>query len=218
VGTDLRDLVKLDKSHIKPAAEVLARAFRDYPTDKFAFPDVEERAKRAIYVHQFVLSCCIRYGEAYSTSEKLEGIAAWLPPENAVTSIWKLIRSGALPLMLKFGIGSARKMIMFNRYLESMHERNAPFPHWYLWNIGVDPQFQGQGYAGKLLRAMFARVDREGMPCYLETQREVNLALYQHYGFEVVEQFVVPGTGFTNWSMLRDSPDKKHRNPNQERK
>ena len=107
---------------------------------------------------------------------------------------------------------------MFSRYLELMHKRVAPFPHWYLWNTGVDPQFQGKGYASKLLRAMFARIDKEGIPCYLETQREANLTLYQHYGFKVVEQFIAPETEFTNWSMLRDSPNKTHKNPNLDRK
>jgi ribosomal protein S18 acetylase RimI-like enzyme len=208
VGTDLQDLVKLKKSHIKPAAEVMARAFRDYPIAQFVFPDIEDRAKRAHYMHQFVLSYCIQYGEVYTISEKLEGIAAWLPPDNAIASMWKLIRSGALLLMLKFGIESGRRGSMFSRYLESMHKRDAPFPHWYLWNIGVDPQFQAKGYASKLLRAMFDRIDKEGVPCYLETQREMNLPLYQHYGFKVVEQFIVPGTEFTNWAMLRDPSSK----------
>jgi ribosomal protein S18 acetylase RimI-like enzyme len=210
VGNDIPDLMKLDKSHIKPAAEVLAKAFVDYPINKFAFPNIEERKEKSRYMHQFVLSCCIQYGEAYSTSEKLEGIAAWLPPGNAIVSMWELIRSGALTPLSKFGIKSVRKMIMFNRYLEQMHKRIAPYPHWYLWNIGVDPQFQGKGYASKLLLPMFARIDKEGAPCYLETQRETNLALYQHYGFKVVEQFVAPKTEFTNWSLLRDPSNKTH--------
>jgi ribosomal protein S18 acetylase RimI-like enzyme len=208
VGTDLQDLVKLKKSHIKPAAEVLARAFRDYPIAQFVFPDIEDRAKRAHYMHQFVLSYCIQYGEVYAISENLEGIAAWLPPDNAIASMWKLIRSGALLLMIKLGIESGRRASMFSRYLESMHKRDVPFPHWYLWNIGVDPQFQGKGYASKLLRAMFGRIDKEGLHCYLETQREANLSLYQHYGFKVVEQFIVPGTEFTNWAMLRNTSSK----------
>jgi ribosomal protein S18 acetylase RimI-like enzyme len=208
MGTDLKDLVKLNKPHVKPAAEVLARAFRDYPIAEFAFPDIEDRARRAPYMHQFVLSYCIQYGEAYATSERFEGIAAWLPPENVAVSMWKLIRSGALQLMLKFGTKSGRRMSMFSRCLESAHKRNAPFPHWYLWNIGVDPQFQGKGYARKLLRPMFARIDKEGVPCYLETQKETNLPLYQHYGFKVVEQFVIPGSEFINWAMLRDPSNK----------
>jgi ribosomal protein S18 acetylase RimI-like enzyme len=210
VGNDIPGLMKLDKSHIKPAAEVLARAFRDYPIARFAFPNMEDRAKKSHYMHQFVLSCCIQYGEAYSTSEKFEGIAAWLPPENAIVSILKLIRSGALILLSKFGIRSVRKMMMFNRYLELIHKHVAPYPHWYLWNIGVDPQFQGKGYASKLLLPMLARMDKEGIPCYLETQKEANIALYRHYGFKVAEQFIVPGTEFTNWSILRDPGNKMH--------
>ena len=112
MGSDFQGLVKLNMSHIKPAAGVLARAFRDYPIAKFVFSDTEDRAKIAAYMHRFVLSCCIRYGEAYATSERLEGIAAWLPPENSFTSMWQLIRSGALTLMLRVGLESGRRMTM----------------------------------------------------------------------------------------------------------
>jgi ribosomal protein S18 acetylase RimI-like enzyme len=207
MGTDLKYLVKLNTSQVKPAADVLARAFRDYPIAEFAFPDREDRARRAPYTHRLVLSYCIRYGEAYATSERFEAVAAWLPPEQVTVSMWKLIRSGALQVMRRFGTKSGRRMRKFSRHLDSAHERNAPFPHWYLWNIGVDPSFQGKGYAGKLLTAMFVRIDKEGVPCYLVTQKETNLPLYQHYGFKVVEQFIIPGTEFTNWAMLREPAD-----------
>jgi ribosomal protein S18 acetylase RimI-like enzyme len=216
--TDLKDLVKLNKHHVKPAAEVLAKAFKDYPIAKYAFPDTEDRATKAPYMHRFVLSYCIQYGEAYATSERFEGIAAWLPPENVIVSMWKLIQSGALKLMLKFGTKSGRRISMFSRYLESVHKHTAPFPHWYLWNIGVDPQFQGKGYARKLMRPMFARIDKEGVPCYLETQKEMNLPLYQHYGFKVVKQFIVPETEFTTWAMLREPSNKIHKSYDMDRR
>ena len=74
-----------------------------------------------------------------------------------------------------------------------------------LQTVGVDPQFQGKGYAGKLLRSMFARIDEEGLPCYLETLDEANIQLYEHFGFTVVERSTVPETKLTNWAMLREA-------------
>ncbi len=69
--------------------------------------------------------------------------------------------------------------------------------------IGVAPVSQGQGYASKLLKPMLARLDEEGLPCYLETQKEKNVTLYQHFGFNVVEEFTFPSTTLTTWAMLR---------------
>jgi hypothetical protein len=58
-----------------------------------------------------------------------------------------------------------------------------------------------------LLKPMFSRIDKEGLPCFLETQAEKNVALYEHLGFRVVEEGIVPGSGVKSWAMLRGNPD-----------
>ena len=92
-----------------------------------------------------------------------------------------------------------------SEHIDAVHQRLTPFKHWFLQAVGVDPQFQGKGYAGKLLRPMFARIDEEGLPCYLETLDEANTQLYEHFGFGVVEKSTVPETKLTNWAMLREA-------------
>jgi len=90
-------------------------------------------------------------------------------------------------------------------YIDEVHGRLAPFKHWFLQAIGVDPQFQGRGCASKLLRPMLSRIDEENLPCYLETLETQNVRLYEHFGFKVIEESSVPGTSLTNWAMLRDT-------------
>jgi hypothetical protein len=53
---------------------------------------------------------------------------------------------------------------------------------------------------------MFARMDKEGLPCYLETLDEQNIQLYEHFGFKVVEKATIPKTSLTSWAMLREFP------------
>ena len=79
-----------------------------------------------------------------------------------------------------------------------------PSPHWYLFIIGVDPNFKGKGYAGRLIKPMLSRIKREQLPCYLDTNNEENIGLYQHYGFKVLKKYQFPGINVINWSMLRD--------------
>ena len=90
------------------------------------------------------------------------------------------------------------------QYIDAVHSRLATFKHWYLQAIGVDPMFQGRGYASKLLRSMLSRIDEEGLPCYLETLDEQNVSLYEHFGFKVIEESNIPETTLTNWAMLRE--------------
>ena len=44
---------------------------------------------------------------------------------------------------------------------------------------------QGRGVGSALLEPALARADGEGMPCYLETQKEENLSFYARHGFAV---------------------------------
>ena len=204
MSTDLKDFVQLNKSHIKPAAEVLTRAFRNDPMSKYFYANELERAKKLPYLFQLVLSYCVRYGDVYATSPDLEGVAAWLSSDNHPMTFWRLIRSGLLSAMLNSGRDGSARIRHLEDSTEILHKRLAPFKHWYLQIIGVDPQFKGKGCAGRLLRAMFARIDEEGLPCYLETLDEANVPLYEHFGFRVLEKTTIPETKLTNWAMLRE--------------
>ena len=85
-----------------------------------------------------------------------------------------------------------------------MHRKLVPFPHWYLQIIGVAPEHQGKGFSSQLMRPMLARFDREGLPCYLETQTEKNVAIYRRFGFRVIYNGVSPDKGFPVMTMLRE--------------
>jgi ribosomal protein S18 acetylase RimI-like enzyme len=68
----------------------------------------------------------------------------------------------------------------------------------------VDPAYQGKGYASRLLKPMLARIDRENMPCYLDTEEEKNVSIYQHFGFKVLEEVKIPSTDIILRAMLRE--------------
>ena len=89
-------------------------------------------------------------------------------------------------------------------YLDGVHKAVIKRPHWYLWVLGVDPSSQGQGIGGKLIEPVLARSDDEGVPCYLETQLERNVAFYERRGFEIVWQGEVPQRELMLWTMIRE--------------
>jgi len=201
---DLDNLVRLDKAQVKPAVELLVRAFRNYPLLQYYFPSEVEREKISYYFLSFAVFIGISYGEVYATSPNLEGIAVWIPSANYPVTYWRGLRS--VPPLIIFGFGMHRgfKMRRLGEYIDTVHQRLTPFKHWFLQTIGIAPQFQGKGYAGKLLKPMLARIDEEGLSCYLETLDEHNVSFYEHFDFAVIEKSTIPGTNLTNWAMLRD--------------
>ena len=203
---DLGSLVRLQPSQAKLAGEMLSRVFQDDPIVSYYFPNACRRGNRLIYMFEFLVRLGISCGEVYATSPGLEGVAIWLPPKATMT-LWKVIRSGGLSLLLKIGVNFVLRGWSTGRLFSSLRKRHAPFPHWYLAILGVEPKFQGRGYASKLLKPMLTRLDEEHSACYLEAEGEKNVAIYQHNGFEVVEKATLPGAGLTIWAMLRWTPD-----------
>nr|MDO8133061.1 GNAT family N-acetyltransferase [Candidatus Njordarchaeum guaymaensis] len=127
----------------------------------------------------------------------------WIPPEHGELTLWGKIRCGKLTLYFNVGRKVVSRMNSFFDYSGELHHRIAPFPHWYLGLIGVDPEFQGRGFASILIKPMLAHIDEEHLPCYLETANEKNVPIYEHYGFEVVEPGTIPSSSVDYWAMIR---------------
>jgi ribosomal protein S18 acetylase RimI-like enzyme len=199
-------LSRLTSKERHAGAAVLGRAFAEYEVLRHYFPDERQRHTIANTFVLIGLAVCLKYGEVYATSDKMEGVAAWLPPGKAPFGGWQILRSVPLPTLFRFGRQGAARMQAYGRFVDSLHRKLLPYPHWYLQVIGVDPAYHGQGFSGRLIRPMLERIGREAMPCSLETNIDKNVAIYRHFGFEVISEDKMPGTPVTSFLMLRKPP------------
>ena len=69
------DIIRLDKTQVRVAGEVLGRALQDDPVSVYDVPDKEKR--HAVMKHVFQMTSClgVKYGETHATSLNFEGIA-----------------------------------------------------------------------------------------------------------------------------------------------
>jgi ribosomal protein S18 acetylase RimI-like enzyme len=206
VNDQTNKLLRLTLKERDAGAAVLGRAFTEYELLRYYFHDETQRRAVADTFVFIALSVCLKYGEVYATSEKLEGVAAWLPPGKAPFGSWQMMRSVPLSALFRFGRQGANRLRSYGAYVDRLHRKLVPYPHWYLQIIGVGPAYQGQGFSSRLLRPVLERIDRERMPCYLETNAEKNVAIYRRFGFEVVSEDTLPGTEVTSFAMLRKAP------------
>jgi GNAT superfamily N-acetyltransferase len=193
----------LDKSRVKKAGEVCARAFFDYPMQTFLLPKETERAREGPAYFQALVRYVARYGEVYAPSDDIEAVALWLPSETGFFPITNAIYDGLLFRLLAMGVSFNKKHFALDAIRQELHQKNAPLPHHYLNVLAVDPAHQGKRLASKLLNAMFEQTDALGRPCYLETYKALNARIYQRYGFETIERRPIPAMGLECWSMLR---------------
>lgn len=197
------NVVRLERAQAGKAVETLARAFSDYVLIRHFFPMKEHREKFVRYFVSIPLYYGMRYGEVYTTSHNMEGAAVWIPSQNHPLSPARVFQSVPFTALAGFAMSGAARMRAVDSFLNDAHKRLVPCEHWYLQMIGVDPVCKGKGYSSTLIKPMIYRADRENLPCFLETNTEENTRIYRHFGFEVIEESLVPGTDVMNWAMLR---------------
>ncbi len=122
----------------------------------------------------------------------------WLGPTPLIAEL------RALPAMLRAtGLARFGRMNAIRADMDKHHPMDRR--HAYLWFLGVAPAAQGRGVGSALLRAAGARLDAEGLPAYLETGAERNVALYRRHGFEVISQHRARADAPVMYSMWREA-------------
>ena len=207
--TKLNHLKHLPEDQVEAASRVAARAMLDDPLFVKYYPDPIERDIKNVIRCKNMILLGILSGEVYITSSNIEGVAVWNPHKikdwRGGKQSKKIIRESR---KVRREIYSDREFA--NRTSASMEIFNdlqndfANFPHWYLTFISVDPEHQGKGYASMLIRAKFRELDKQNLPCYLNTQNEENLPMYEHFGFKVVGKKQIPNSNNYYYGMLRD--------------
>jgi len=205
VGDPPIEIVRLDASRIDDAADVLARAFFDYPIWPWMAPDEARRREVMPWFMRMSLRWGLVAAETYTTQD-VAGVAMWeMLPERDVDlgdaeleSMWNSLpeRMGAE------GIARFHAMIDTQRPIRERECAGAPM--WYLPWLGVEPGVQRSGVGVALLADMFTRADASNVPCLLETEKEANVPYYERQGFRVVASGVLPLDGPGFWTMRRE--------------
>ncbi len=199
------DIYKIQKKDIETACQVLGKAFHYDPVWIYIIPDENERKEKLPFVFEYILRYSLKYGEVYAPTENLEGIAVWVPHTTVEKSFWRILRSGAFKAALKMGNKLGKKTEkLLDPIDQDRREHMKDRSYIYLQAIGVLPEFQGQGFGGRLLKLLFTKADREGISIYLETETEKNVQIYTKYGFETLKEANLLGTDFPFWEMVRN--------------
>jgi GNAT superfamily N-acetyltransferase len=193
-----------DESHM--AIAMLARAFHDDPLFNFFMPDHVQQA------HGLLAFMGAGYLDAQpfhtiwgarNDAGKFAGAAVWLPPGAFPRSARREAVTYLRGARTFRRVG--RRLVASLRLLSAVDRvhQAVKVPHWYLGILGVDPAFQRTGAGTALLQPVLEQCDDEGIPAYLETQKEENVPWYRRHGFEVVEQLDVRGCP-PIWTMQRE--------------
>ncbi len=161
----------------------IVAAFLTDPISRFSWPSAHD------YLHGMPLLAAAMSSKSAEhasllVSDDCSGAALWLPPgvrpdEEAMAAI-----PAARPAKPEHAedLGAT---------FTQMGQAHPEAPHWYLPILGVEPNAQGRGLGGALMRHAIARFDDEGALAYLESSNPRNISLYERHGFEVMGQIQV---------------------------
>lgn len=180
------------------AADLLARAFWDDPVMVHLLPHASSRHRRLVHVYRFALADGRRRGLVHTTSDRA-AVAVWHAPGERRVGPRDVIRAAPMGLRA-FG---PRRLPTAMATFDTTERHHPRQHHWYLALIASDPIHRGTGAAAALLGPVLARADEEGVPAYLESSKQANVAYYERFGFEVTERIDLPGGGPPMWLMWR---------------
>lgn len=168
-----------------------ARAFANDPLMRWFYPNPNEYAAEVPAIFRAQAQRLSAWGHCYTTSDGV-AFAGWEPPEHDRVEV-------ASPPVDH----PAERLERFAAIGEALQANHPTEPVWYLQILATHPDWQRQGIGNALLDAGTARADRDGLPCYLETQTEENAAYYLRHGFAVRSEWDLPLGGPHMWGMIR---------------
>ena len=195
-------LYLVQKKDLERLAEVSADAYQDYPLHNW-FTKGKYDAKAASLLMEVSLKSMTEDAVIYADSEEMNGFAAWLPFGFTGNKTLPFLANGGLRLFLHSGFGLVGRLLTYENYAMNLKKTFTDHYDWYLFNLSIRKDAQGKGLASKLMRPMLQFCDDERMVSYLETNKEANVGLYRHYGFELMKEEQIPKSTVMHYAMVR---------------
>ena len=199
---ELSELYKISKSDVKYLSKMFERVFFNWSLVVALEPNEIIRRTRTHYFYALTIKHLIKYGEAYASSPKMEGVAMWVHSDYSEMSIWQLIKYGALKTLYKLGAKFVNKGVIAIDFMGKTHADLMKEPHYHFAWLGVEPELQKKGIGTELIHAMLNKFSIENMKCFLDTQDKQNIDYYKRFGFKLIHECQYPSVDVTYWGML----------------
>ena len=193
----------IDSKNIDKALDSVALAYEDYPM----FNYLVGGHSRAASIKRIILSSMVAGKIDYiglSFGENNEAVAIFIKPNYKGASALPFLLKGGLKLFFMHSLSIVFRLLNYENHAMKIKDKYSDDNCWYLYSLTVHPNYQHTGLATKVMRPMLDFFDATGQSCYLETNKECNIAMYEHYGFKLMESDAIPGTDVMHYAMRRD--------------
>jgi GNAT superfamily N-acetyltransferase len=195
--------VPLLPDQVPEAAAVMARAAVDDPLFVHALPEPAARAAGAPLMMEMWLRIGLTFGEVWATPAPITGVACWSTPAHPAVTDADRDAAGAREAATAWGPAA---MARFQQFRDDMGEAFQALPaarDWHLMWLCVEPDQQGHGFGGTIVRYTIRQADADAATCSLFTFVPRTVPLYERLGFQIATDSILPRTGLRLWAMTR---------------
>ena len=195
------------KERLEELSQTAADAYQDYPLHNWLTKGTYDPVASKL-IMKATLAAMVEDAVIYADSDALNGFAVWLPMGFTGSKTIPFLKNGGIQLLMHSGLGIVGKLLTYETFAMELKKKYTGHVDWYLYNLSVRKDAQGKGIARKLLQPMLTFCDDEKMNIYLETNKESNVFLYEHFAFELRETNQVPKSSVKHYAMVR-SPQRR---------
>jgi GNAT superfamily N-acetyltransferase len=195
IFTSLREATIADKNL---AIRILSEAFDTNNSVNWIVGNRLGREKRIYYLMEYAFEYSL-YNHLAFINDTNSAIALCLRPAIAKHSFKTFLLMVLLPFRV-MGLSKTLKLTNREKYIHSHHPGDD---YLNIWFICVDPQVQGKGNGGELLKRILNFAEKNHLTSHLETSNTKNLPFYKKHGFELFHEW--DGVGYVTY-FFRKSP------------
>ena len=188
---------------LSSALDSVALAYENYPM----FNYLVGKPSKATSIKQIILSSILASKIDYiglSVGDNNKAVAIFIKPNYKGAPALPFLFKGGLKLIFKHSLGIVFRLLNYENNAMKIKGKYSDNDCWYLYSLTVHPDYQCKGLASKVMKPMLDFFDTTGQSCYLETNKDCNVPMYEHFGFKLMETGFIPNTDVVHYAMRRD--------------
>ncbi|MEO8960662.1 MAG: GNAT family N-acetyltransferase [Ginsengibacter sp.] len=163
--------------------DILTKSFDANQSVNYIVKQDKKRIKRISALMSYSFEVCYLFGDVFLSGNE-KACALVLYPDKKSTTLKSILLDMKL-IFSCIGIENIKKALVRESKIRNLQPKASMY---YLWFIGVDPEYQGQGIGNNFLDDIVKDSEKKQKPVYLETSTLKNLPWYEKFGFQIYHE------------------------------
>lgn len=163
--------------------DILTRSFNANQSVNYIVKQDKKRIKRISALMDYSFEVCYMFGNVFLSNDE-KACALVLYPDKKKTTFRSILLDAKL-IISCVGVKNIRRTLDREAKIKQVQVKDKMY---YLWFIGVNPEYQNIGIGTGLLKEVINDSQVQNRPIYLETSTLKNLPWYESQGFKVYHE------------------------------